>query len=546
MGKLRVYFYLIFLFLALPCFGIEVKTALVIGNSKYEQLGTLSNTINDATAVNKALQEIGFKTTLITDQSEAAIRKSIRKFSTDSNNSDIALVYYAGHGAQVNGENYLLPSDIDIPKKETDIQLSSIKVDDLLNAINAKNKVIFLDACRDNPALYKNISKGRGGNNRGLAQANTDRLEDKSSGIFIAYATDSGNVALDGEGQKNSPFTKALLRHIKDPVSIDDMFSMVTKEVRQETKNTQKPYKYASLDGLLCLTGQCGSTQVLSNSSTTSFEKASKNSRIYLDKDWILVAVSAKNKEVIYLDPTTIKNSNHRTTVETLWIYEDQNDPVLKNFPSNTKSALSKFVFDCASNKAAEVESSVFDQNQNLINHVIFGAVDFLPLITDYSSSGSIGHMIIETSCNDSYRKTLLQKLPMQEPNWTVIYTTIGSRADVYINNNTIKNDGNFKTVDVGYKLREPAPINQLKIYGDLNYDLGLSGVVNVPKITYLIHKAKIDCSNNTGSYFLDQYYDQDGKVKYFNLLNVKISSNPLTFEKSNPFFQVVNYLCTK
>lgn len=233
------------------------RIALVIGNSKYEDIGSLKNTINDATSINNELKAIGYKTTLVTDLNENNLRRVIRRFSADSENASVAVVYYAGHGAQINGENYLLPVDLEIPKRESDVQLSSIKVDDVINSIKSRVKVVFLDACRDNPVLIKSLAKGRGSFRSALAPSNINSVENQTSGIFIAYATDSGNIASDGDGQANSPFALALAKYLKEPISIDDMFSKVTREVRTKTNNAQKPFKYASLEDIFCLTGKC-------------------------------------------------------------------------------------------------------------------------------------------------------------------------------------------------------------------------------------------------------------------------------------------------
>jgi hypothetical protein len=170
----------------------------------------------------------------------------------------LALIYYTGHGAQINGQNYLLPVDMEIPHTEADVELSSLKVDDLVNSIQSTTKVVFLDACRDNPALFKYLVKGRGAIATGLAPTNASHLTRLKSGggVFIAYATDSESVALEGDGE-HSPFTKALVRNLKKPISIDDMFSLVTREVALVTKGMQRPYKYASLENIVCLTGSC-------------------------------------------------------------------------------------------------------------------------------------------------------------------------------------------------------------------------------------------------------------------------------------------------
>jgi hypothetical protein len=207
--------------------SLESRMALVIGNSNYANLPKLSNPANDARAIADTLKSMGYKARLLIDGTEQNIRREIRQFASDSEKADVAFVFYAGHGAQINGNNYLLPIDIDIPRTEVDIQFSGLKVDDLVNSIRSNTKIVFLDACRDNPALFKNLVKGRGGSPAGLAPAASSNFEQKpGGGIFIAYATDAGAVADDGSG-KHSPFTQALLRNIQKPISIDDMFSLV-------------------------------------------------------------------------------------------------------------------------------------------------------------------------------------------------------------------------------------------------------------------------------------------------------------------------------
>ena len=190
-----------------------------------------------------------------------ASEKKFENLPASSSKADVAVVFYAGHGAQLNGSNYLLPIDIDIPHTEADIQFAGLKVDDLINSIGSNTKIVFLDACRDNPALFKNLVKGRGGSPVGLAPASASNFNPAKpgGGIFIAYATDAGAVADDGHGQ-HSPFTQALLRNMQKPISIDDMFSLVTKEVRLVTKNAQRPFKYASLENIICLTPACSGT----------------------------------------------------------------------------------------------------------------------------------------------------------------------------------------------------------------------------------------------------------------------------------------------
>jgi uncharacterized caspase-like protein len=238
-----------------------VRIALVIGESRYLNLPKLINPERDARSIAETLQKMGYQTQLLLDASEDGIRKEIRQFASKSSKADVAVVFYAGHGAQLNGSNYLLPIDIDVPHTEADIQFAGLKVDDLINSIGSNTKIVFLDACRDNPALFKNLVKGRGSSPAGLAPASASNFSPTKpgGGIFIAYATDAGAVADDGQGQ-HSPFTQALLRNMQKSISIDDMFSLVTKEVRLVTKNAQRPFKYASLENIICLTPACSGT----------------------------------------------------------------------------------------------------------------------------------------------------------------------------------------------------------------------------------------------------------------------------------------------
>jgi hypothetical protein len=166
----------------------QTRLALVIGNSNYKDLPKLRNPANDARAIVDTLRSLGFDVTLVADASELNIRHAVRKFADQSDQADLALVYYAGHGAQVNGDNYLLPVDMEVPHTEADIELSSLKVDDLVNSIRSPTKIVFLDACRDNPALFKNLVKGRGAIATGLAPTDASHLAriKPGGGVFIA------------------------------------------------------------------------------------------------------------------------------------------------------------------------------------------------------------------------------------------------------------------------------------------------------------------------------------------------------------------------
>jgi caspase domain-containing protein/TENA/THI-4/PQQC family protein len=122
---------------------LAARMALVIGNSNYANLPKLLNPANDARAIADTLKSMGYKARLLIDGTEQNIRREIRQFASDSEKADVAFVFYAGHGAQINGNNYLLPIDIDIPRTEVDVQFSGLKVDDLVNSIRSNTKIVL-------------------------------------------------------------------------------------------------------------------------------------------------------------------------------------------------------------------------------------------------------------------------------------------------------------------------------------------------------------------------------------------------------------------
>jgi len=428
------------------------RIALIIGNSNYQNLGTLANTKNDAIAIENRLKSMGYKTRLAIDLNESQSRKEIRNFALDSESASIAILFYAGHGAQVFGENYLLPIDLDMPRRESDIQLSGLKVDDIVNSIHSKVKVVFLDACRDNPALVRSLSKGRGSYPVGLAPAKNSSLND-SSGVFIAYATDSGNVALDGNEQKNSPFTTALVKYIQQPISIDDMFSKVTKEVREQTKNAQRPYKYASIEGVVCLSGKCGVAQQSSATELSPRDIKTQNVgeskfRIAIDyrevvnnphsessfnsadlpSTWVMFGVDldddGKANSYWYMNPSSISKVGNNITVRI------KSSPVSSNSKSQ-KRIIELWTFNCLSYKAGQSEFQEFDSDENVIKDSKFRDPEFTDLNTDFKKEGSVGHGAVAGACS---AQNLIPFNNEQGLDWYRLFTTSeGEReADYY------------------------------------------------------------------------------------------------------------------
>ena len=228
--------------IATPSVGLPQKSinayALVIGNSAYAGSGKLTNPVNDARSIAAKLRELGFKVTEVTDADRNKLVSALALFSRTASDADLSLLFYAGHGVQITGTNYMLPVDLNL-NDLTQAPLQGISLNDVVEKyLPGKTKLVFLDACRDNP-LMQVASRGVG---RGLAPINV------SEGTLISYATKDGSVAQDGDG-KNSPFTSALLEHIGDPDDIAVVLRKVREKVMKTTGNKQQPWEYGSLTG---------------------------------------------------------------------------------------------------------------------------------------------------------------------------------------------------------------------------------------------------------------------------------------------------------
>ncbi|MDK9702948.1 MAG: caspase family protein [Sulfuritalea sp.] len=215
------------------------RVAVVIGNSRYPS-GALANPQNDAKAMAASLKKLGFDVELKLDASKADMDAIFRRFSAKADKSGVAALFYAGHGIQVSGSNYLVPIDAN-PQSERDLKRDMIKMDDVIDDMGAaKVKLVFFDACRDNP-LARSFSRG---GSRGLA------APVEATGTLISFATKHGNTAADGEG-RHSPYTTALLAALESPsgVEIEQMLRKVQQGVKQATNGQQEPWRYGSLDG---------------------------------------------------------------------------------------------------------------------------------------------------------------------------------------------------------------------------------------------------------------------------------------------------------
>ncbi|MEM7439766.1 MAG: caspase family protein [Pseudomonadota bacterium] len=220
----------------------EKRVALVIGNSAYEHVSHLPNPQNDATDIAEALKRLGFDVDRSINMSFRDTRLALRDFSAKASDADVALIYYAGHGVEIDRKNYMIPVNAEI-KSDRDVEFEAIPLDQLLSAIqsSAGLKIVLLDACRNNPFLASmertNATRSIG---RGLA-----RIE--PSNILVGYAAREGTLALDGGG-RNSPYARALLDHLEQPgLELGKMLRKVRDQVFRTTEGLQEPFIYGSL-----------------------------------------------------------------------------------------------------------------------------------------------------------------------------------------------------------------------------------------------------------------------------------------------------------
>ncbi|WP_018316751.1 caspase family protein [Bradyrhizobium sp. WSM2793] len=223
------------------------RVALVIANSAYQHAPSLTNPVNDGAVMAKTLKEAGFNSVDFRhDLSALDTRRVLRDFADATRNADIAVVYYAGHGIEVEGSNYLIPVDAKL-ERDTDVYDEALSLDRVLVAVEpAKQlRLVILDACRDNPfgKTMKRTVAARG-IGRGLAQ-----VEPTSPNTLIAYSAKAGFTAQDGDGA-NSPFTVALSKHLTTPgLDVRRAFGFVRDDVLKSTGNKQEPFVYGSLGG---------------------------------------------------------------------------------------------------------------------------------------------------------------------------------------------------------------------------------------------------------------------------------------------------------
>ncbi|KRR19127.1 caspase family protein [Bradyrhizobium retamae] len=221
----------------------ESRLALVIGQSAYRSVPALPNPANDAKAVTQLLTDSGFEVSTAADLSQNQMREVVSEFAgkVAAKGADtVALVFYAGHGLQIDGENFLVPVDID-PKREADIPIQAVRLNDILNTLTSvpsRMRILMLDACRNNP--FPDLKTA--GSGLALVDAKVG-----SPGTFLSFSTSPGAVAEDGSGS-NSPYTTALLAAGKEQgIPIEETFKRVRLAVNKVTEGRQTPWDSSSL-----------------------------------------------------------------------------------------------------------------------------------------------------------------------------------------------------------------------------------------------------------------------------------------------------------
>ncbi|QOG18003.1 Caspase domain-containing protein [Bradyrhizobium arachidis] len=220
------------------------RVALVIGNGAYRNVPALLNPPNDASDVAAALKRLGFAVSLATNASFDAMRRGLIALGREAVGAEMAAVYFAGHGMEINGENWLIPVDAEL-KRDTDAANEAINLQSVMLQVSSTTSLglVILDACRNNPFAAK---MSRSIATRAASTSGLGRIEPVGN-VLVAYAARDGTTALDGDA-RNSPFAAALLRNIEVPgVEVTFMFRNVRDDVMEATRNEQQPFVYGSL-----------------------------------------------------------------------------------------------------------------------------------------------------------------------------------------------------------------------------------------------------------------------------------------------------------
>ncbi|OQW56180.1 MAG: hypothetical protein A4S14_10435 [Proteobacteria bacterium SG_bin9] len=224
----------------------ERRVALVIGNSAYRNVSTLTNPQRDAATIATALKQAGFQSvTQVNDLDRNKLSDALQKFAAVAETADWSVVYFAGHGMEIGGVNYLIPIDAKLAS-DRDIEFQAVSLNTVLNAAERAKKLrlVILDACRDNPfaaQMKRTMANATRSVSRGLAQVEPE------AGTMVVYAAKHGETALDGSGN-NSPFATSLAKNLLTPgLEVRRLFDTVRDDVMETTGRKQQPFSYGSI-----------------------------------------------------------------------------------------------------------------------------------------------------------------------------------------------------------------------------------------------------------------------------------------------------------
>ncbi|CAN7472854.1 caspase family protein [Pararhizobium sp. LjRoot235] len=283
------------------------RVALLIGNEKYEATSQLNNPANDVDLMKASFEDAGFDTvTTVHDLDRASMVRALRDFEDAATGAEVAIIYYSGHGMEMNGQNFLLPVDVAL-KTDKDVEDEAVPLDRVQRSLEGATrlKLVILDACRNNPfeqSMTRSISTRAV--SRGLA-----RVEPESADLLVAFASKAGTVAMDGEG-KNSPFATALSKYLTEPgVDVRIALGKVRDEVVAATNRSQEPFVYGSLGGAQIFLNirevnvnvtNNGNTEEVSPNGQSAAAADWQNIRDLADKDLIEVFLAKHGSDPVY------------------------------------------------------------------------------------------------------------------------------------------------------------------------------------------------------------------------------------------------------
>ena len=227
-----------------PAWASETRVALVIGNSDYDHVSALTNPVNDTADLGAALERIGFDVTVGHNLDYRGMRLALRDFAESAETADVVLIYFAGHGIEIDKVNYLIPTNAEL-QSDRDVEFEAVRLDAVIRSISNMQglKIVLVDACRNNPFL-SNMAQTSATRSLGRGLGRID-----PGGVLVGYAARGGTLALDGDG-RNSPYAQALLQHIEEPgLELGKLFRKVRDTVYSLTDGFQEPFTYGSLPG---------------------------------------------------------------------------------------------------------------------------------------------------------------------------------------------------------------------------------------------------------------------------------------------------------